>query len=397
MAPRQTAPSANDIRAQQLGMNMRARQFVLENAVDMWQPLPAQTQVAANPRGTVLSFNAKNVGLIKRFVAEVTGSFAQSAAETQTRTAFSASNIFSNIILTDLNNIQRINTTGWHMSALATARRQRAYGAAFTNDSPVLIGSNLIVNTLPSPITTVQSFRFFFEIPVSYSDTDLRGSIYAATTGANVNLQLTINPAFSVISTGNPTTAVFISSSTDLGTITNFSVTIYQNYLDQIPMDPKSNQPILPLIDMSYSYMMINTVMNGLAVNQENSIAYSNWRSFLSTMAIYDNFGSSSAAGADVNYWAIQVANSTNLIKWDPYMTALQTRLIIGDDFPGQVARTLYYFDHRVRPINTDQFGNTLLVMNPSQVQASTSQVLIGFEMMALQANVLNASSPARY
>lgn len=389
--------SAADIRAQQLSLNMRARQFVIENAVDMWQALPAQAQATANPRGVQFNYQARNVGLIKRFVIEASGTLLHAAAETLTRTGLSLANLFSNIILTDLNNIQRINTTGWHLYNLATARRQRAYGAAFTNDSPISQGSNANVIVAPSPITTVQTFRMFYEVPVSYSDTDLRGGIYAATTGANVSLQLTVNPNFVVASTGNPTQAVYISDGTDLGTITGLTITVYQNYLDQVPMDPRSNQPILPLIDMSYSYMMLNTVMSGLSANQENSYAYSNWRSFLSTFALYDNFGTGTAEQADVNYFSIQVANSTNLIKWDPYMTLLKTREIIGDDFVSENARALYYFDHRVRPINTDQFGNTLFVINPAQVQASTSQVLLGLEMMALQNNVLNASSPARF
>jgi hypothetical protein len=35
-------------------------------------------------------------------------------------------------------------------------------------------------------------------------------------------------------------------------------------------------------------------------------------------------------------------------------------------------------------------------VINPAQVQASTSQVLLGLEMMAIQDNIINATSPAR-
>lgn len=376
--------------------NLRARQFVLEKAIDMWQALPAQTPIG-EPRGQVLNFQAKNVGLIKRFVVEVSFSLTQTAAETHTRTAFGPANIFSNFTLTDLNNIQRINSTGWHMTFLATARRRQAIAAAFTNDSPVLMGSNFAVAVAPTPITTIQAIRFFFEIPVSYSDTDLRGAIYAATTGANVTLQMTINPNLVAVTGANPTLAVYLSSTAAIGTITLFTVTVYQNYLDQIPMDPNSGQPILPLIDMSYAYMCINTVLVGLAVNQENSIPYSNWRSFMSTTVVYDNFGSASLPGTDVAYWAIQVANSTNIIKWDPFMASFMTRTIIADDYPAVAARSVYYFDHRTRPINTDQFGNQLLVLNPSQVQAATSQVLVGFEMLALQNNVLNASSPAKY
>jgi hypothetical protein len=374
--------------------NMNARRLVLERTIDMWQPLPPITPVG-DPRGQVLNFQAKNVGLIKRFVVEVSFSLTQTAAETHTRTAFGPANIFSNITLTDLNNLQRINTTGWHLTFLGTARRQRAIAAAFTNDSPVLMGSNYPVAVAPSPITTIQAIRFFFEVPVSYSDIDLRGAIYAATTGANVNLQLTVNPTLVAATGANPTLAVYQSSTAATGTITLFTVTVYQNYLDQIPM--YDNRPILPLIDLSYAYMAINTVMIGLAVNQENSIAYSNFRDYMSTMAVYDNFGSASTPGTDVGYWAIQVANSTNVIKFDPFMSSFMTRTIIGDDFPAVAARSVYYFDHRTRPINTDQFGNQLLVINPSQVQAATSQVLIGFEMLALQNQIVGATSASKF
>lgn len=397
MAKSATAPASAANQPSPLAQNLAARQYVLDNAIDQWLQLPSQTAVG-NPRGQVYSFTARNVGLIKRFIIEVSGTIVQSASETLTRTAFGPANIFSNIILTDLNNIQRVNTAGWHLANIATARRQRAYAAAFTNDSPILIGNNINVAVMPSPVTTVQTFRFFYELPISYSDTDLRGAIYAATTGANVNIQLTVNPNFVVGSAGNPTTACYISSTTtDLGTVT-MTIAVYQNHLDQIPMDPNSNTPILPLIDLAYAYMLINTVLSGLSANQENNIAYSNWRSFMSTMVIYDDFGSGTANPATtINYFAIQVANSTNIIKWDPYMTALKTREIIGDDFPAQQARSMWYFDHRVRPINTDQYGNQLWIINPATVQASTSQVLIGFEMLATQNNILNASSPAKY
>lgn len=387
---KQTAPQRNPV-----ADNMMARQFVLEKAINMWTPLAPITPVG-DPRGQVLNIQAKNVGLIKRFIVEVSFNLAQSAAESFARTMMGPANIFSNFTLTDLNNIQRINTTGWHITLLATARRRQAFAAAFTNDSPVLMGSNIPVAVAPTPITTIQPVRFFFEIPVAYSDTDLRGAIYAATTGANVSLQMTVNASLVAATGVNPTLSVYQSSTAAVGTITGFTVTVYQNYLDQIPM-AQNNQPILPLIDMSYAYMLINTVLIGLAVGQENSLPYANWRSYMSTIVIYDNFGSASTPATDVNYWAIQVANSTNIIKWDPYMTALITRTYIADDMPAQTARSVYYFDHRDRPINTDQFGNQLFVLNPAQVQAATSQLLVGFEMLGLQNNIINASSPAKY
>jgi hypothetical protein len=370
--------------------NMMARNLVLERAVDMTQSIFAQT-LTGNPKGQVVNVPLRNVGLIKRLIVEISCTVSQAVAETLTRTALGPSNLLSQIVLTDLNNQTRINTTGWHMHMLATARRQAAYGAAFTNDSPVLIGSNVPVSVSPTPVTAAQTIRFFYEIPVAYSDYDLRGAIFANVVNATMNLQLTVNPNFVVASTGNPTLAGYISSSTDLGTLSNFTINVYQNYLDQLPQGEKG--AILPLYDLSTVYLLNNTVMTGLAANQDNPIPYANFRSFMSTFAIYDNFGSATAVGAETNYWSIQSANYTNIIKYDPYMAQLQTRNIINDDFPAQLARNTYYFDHRRKPINTIQYGNMQLIFNPAQVQASTSQVLIGFEALALQDQITQAGS----
>lgn len=371
--------------------NAMARQLVLDRAVDMTQSIFAQT-LTGNPKGQVVNVPLRNVGLIKRLIVEISFTISQAAAETLTRTMMGTSNVLSQVVLTDLNNQTRINTTGWHLHMLASARRQAAYGAAFTNDTPTGIGSNYPVIVGPTPVTTGQTVRMFYEIPVSYSDFDLRGAIFANVVNATMNLQLTVNPNIVVGSAGNPTLASYISSTTgDLGTLTNFTINVYQNYLDQLPQGEKG--AILPLYDISTVYLLNNTVMTGLAANQDNPIPYANFRSFMSTFAIYDNFGSSAALGTEINYWSIQSANYTNIIKYDPYMAQLQTRNIINDDFPAQLARSVYYFDHRRKPINTIQYGNMQLIMNPAQVQASTSQVLIGFEALALQDQITQAGS----
>lgn len=371
--------------------NAIARDTVLSRSVDMKQQIFTGTIAAANVRNTVLNVPVRNVGLIKRFIVEVSGAIVQAAAETLTRTAFNGANIFSQIVFTDLSNNTRIQTTGWHMHLLACARRQQVFGAAYTTDSPVLIGANTNVMTIPSPVTTTQNFRFFYEIPISYSDFDLRGSIYAGVVNATMNLQLTVNPNFVVASTGNPTEAVYISSSTDLGTINNFTVTVYQQYLDQLPM---TNQgPILPLMDLSTVYLLNNTVASAMVVNQDFSVPFANFRDFMSTIAIYDNFGGSAASGAELNYIALQSANYTNIWKMDPYALALQTRNIIGDDFPAQAARYTYYIDTRMKPITTIQYGNMELVWNFAAVQASTSALKVGYEALALQNQITQAGS----
>lgn len=372
-------------------MNMAARGLVLDRGVNMWQSIYTNT-LQGDPRGQVINVPIRNVGLIKRFVIEISGSIVQVGAETLTRTQMGAANVLSNITFTDLSNQTRINTAGWHMHMLATARRQMAYGAAFTNDSPTGIGSNFNVIVMPTPISTIQSFRMFYEVPLSYGDFDLRGSIYANVVNATMNLQLTVNPNFVVANTANPLLAVYQSSSAVVNqSISSFTINVYQNYLDQLPVT--QNGPVLPTLDLATAYLINNTVATGLAAGQDFAIPYANFRNFMSTFAIYDNFGTATALAADINYWSIQSANYTNIIKVDPFMSALMTRNIINDDFPGQQARGMYYFDHRTKPINTIQYGNMQLIMNPAQVQAATSQVLVGYEALALINQITQAGS----
>jgi hypothetical protein len=89
-------------------------------AIDMWQPQPVV--LPSNPQpGTVLTFNVRNVGLIKRLVfffkATITAS-----AQAQTLTPLGLANFISNVTMWDLGNNQRINTTGWHLTAVHRGR-----------------------------------------------------------------------------------------------------------------------------------------------------------------------------------------------------------------------------------------------------------------------------------
>jgi hypothetical protein len=371
-------------------MNMMARGAVLQQGVDMTQSIYSTT-ISGDPRGAVINVPIRNVGLIKKLVIEISGNIAQSAAETLTRTPFGIANLLSSVNFTDLSNQTRVNTSGWHLHFLASARRQMAYGAAFTNDAPMAMGNNFNVISAPASVTTVQPFRMFYEVPLAYGDMDLRGAIYANVVNATMNLQFTVNPNFVVGTGANPLLAGYISSTAATGVVSNLSINVYQNYLDQLPV--AKNGPILPLLDLAHAYLINNTVATGLSSGQDFAIPYANFRNFMSTFAIYDNFGTASAIGADVNYFSIQSANYTNIQKTDPFMTALMTRNIINDDFPSAAGRSTYYFDHRRKPINTIQYGNMQLIMNPNQVQTASSQVLVGYEAIALINMITQAGS----
>jgi hypothetical protein len=373
-------------------INMAARNAVLGSAIKMTQQIYSTT-LTGTAAGQVINVQPRNVGLITGFVIKVTANVAQSAAETQTLTTLGLANFFSNVTFTDLSNQQRINTTGWHLHMLASARRQSVFGAAFTNDSPNLgthatpsnFGSNFTVIYAAGSLTTVVPISMYYEVPLAYSDFDLRGAIYASVVSATMNLQLTVNPTFGVASTANPTNAVYISSTTALPLVTSVVITVYQQYLDQLPMG--KNGVILPILDLSTAYLLNNTTVTGLVANQDLPVPYANFRNFMSTCLIYDNAGVLNI-GSDVNYFALQSANYTNIFKIDPQTSALFTREIMLDDFP----KGCYYFDHRRRPISTVQYGNMSLVINPSAVTTGAS-VYLGYEALALINMVTQAGS----
>jgi hypothetical protein len=62
-------------------------------------------------------------------------------------------------------------------------------------------------------------------------------------------------------------------------------------------------------------------------------------------------------------------------LKVDPITLALMSRNILGDDPP----KGMYYLDFRDRPIDTNQYGNMQLIINPATAGA-VSVALLGWE-----------------
>jgi hypothetical protein len=116
-------------------------------------------------------------------------------------------------------------------------------------------------------------------------------------------------------------------------------------------------------------------------------VNYTNFRTFLSTVAEYNNGGALNP-GTDVNNINIQVANQAYTYLTSPWMTGLLTRGLIGDDFPP----AFYYVDHREKPIITNNVGNTQLIFNPTTAAAGAT-LNVYWEMLSVLNQVLSASS----
>ena len=373
--------------------NANAQQTVLALARPMIQQFGLMASVAADDatQGNTYTQVLQNVGLNTKLTIECTFSLRCVGAEVLNKTAFGAMNFLSNITLTDLSNYQRVNTYGQHLFLLNSLRNQMVYGSAYQNDSPVNMSSTWTVNNAPGVIigTGKQVCRVFYEVPLAYHEYDLRGAIYAQVTSAQWRLAVTVNPNF-IVASGTTDTlyAGYISTTAAVGHLSNVTIAVYQHYLDQIPPGP-NGMPVLPLLSLAWNYLILNAPQTGILQGNDFPVQYANFRTFLSTIAIFDNAGTFNT-GSDVAYVGIQVANQTFLEKLDPYMAASKARKYFSDDPPPGV----YVFEHRRWPIVTNQFGNTQFVLNASNVNAGASLQMY-YEMLSVQAQAINAGSLA--
>lgn len=387
---RQNTPnSGGNAAANVQQQNAVARQIILMNAANMLQIISSGSITNPGSSANVINVSPRLVGLAKRFIVKLTATVQNTdAVNDLTLTQLGPANLLSAVQFNDLSNNIRIQTTGWHLHMISSAKRQGCFGASYVNDSPINFGSNFNVISAPQSIpaggSNTGTVNMFYEVPLSYSDTDLRGAIYLNVTNATANLQLTFNPS-PVIGAGADATLGVYSGGT--GVITNITYTIYQNYLDQLPQ--AQGGVILPINDIATVYLLNNTTQQGIVANQDFPVPYANFRDFLSTFAIFDNGGTLNV-GSDVNYWALQAANYVNLFKIDPTMSALMSRNMISSDWP----KGMYYFSHRDKPLSTMQYGNQELVLNASQVN-SGAKLLMGYEQFAMIGVIGQAGSLA--
>jgi len=369
--------------------NANARNAILANGVERLQQIYSQGINPANQ--TLLNIAPQNVGLIRGFLIKVEGEITNGGGGTLTRTQFGAANVLKNIGFTDTNNQVRHQTQGWHLNLINSARQPMVFGGAYSPNVPVNYGNNFSVMVAPSTIaTTVSSaVQMYYYLPISYGRYDLRGAMWAGVVNAVAQLNLEINPT-PCVNAGDPTLAVYAGGAGGVWkAATNVTVTVWQDYIDQIPMMPanQGGQPILPQLDIQTLYQLNTTVMTGMTAGQDFGIPFANFRNFLSTVVRYDNAGVENV-GTDVAYFALQTANSSNIWKYGPEEAALFARTTFMADPPAAT----YYFDSRAKAIATDQFGNTQITFNASAVTAG-AQLMIGYEYFSQASQVVFAGS----
>lgn len=386
-------------------LNSVARQLIKARAVKMTQPIFSQTYTASGTSNIsnsqpVVSVNPRNVGLIKGFWVKISATITNGSAVLINLSDIGPANILSQIQFNDLNNNTRIQTTGWHINVLNSMKARRAFGSSLVRttgfDSAEKYGANFAGQiTAPATIAAAATGTviMWYWVPLAYSDDDLRGSVYANVVNATMQLNLTFTPT-PVVATGtDSTSALYVGNaagSTALAVISAATVTVYQSYLDQLPVG--NGAVILPVLDLATIYDIKNTAVTAVVANQDFPIQYANFRDFLSTTMIYVNTAATGARsdGSDINYLALQSANFTNIFKKDPGLIALETRNHLGSDLPPG----MYYFGSREKPISTVQYGNMQLVLN-ALTAGTGAYALMGYESFALVQTLNMAGSLA--
>jgi hypothetical protein len=358
--------------------NQLARAAIQAQALEMVQQIFSSTATLASQSS--INVPVRNVGLLRGFWVEVSAVMSV-ASGTANLTAFGPANLVSSFVFYDLNNNVRHQTTGWHVAFLDSIRKQQPYSWGFSVGGPISYGPNWAQNTVAAPSTlpttapSTPNVKMLYYIPVSYTKDDLRGAVYMGVTNATATLQINLNTNAFVASGVDATSAVYQGGTTPAWG--NATVTVYQDYLDQLPVG-SNGAPILPLLDLSTVYELKSTVLTGLVANNDFPIPYSNFRQFISTFMIFDNGGTLNV-GSDINYLALQAANFTFMRKTDANLWQSWARDMLGTDFPDGV----YYLDTRRMPLNTNQYGNLQLILNASSVNSGAA-VLMGYEDFAM-------------
>lgn len=364
-------------------INRAQRDAVLANAVPMKQLIQSVSVVPAQQ--STINIQPRNVGLIKGFLIEVSGTVTNGATDAATRTQFGAANMVRNFQFTDLNNNVRVNCPGWALALLDSARQGWGYGGTYANNIPMGYGNNFNVMAAPASVAaaTDAAVKMTYYLPLAYSGEDLRGAIYAAVVSATMNLQINLNTT-PFVGAGDSLEAIYSGNANGVWKAeTPITINVYQLYWDQLPV--LNGGPVLPMLDLNTIYELKQTTLTGMAVSQDFPVPYANFRDFLSTTVVFDNGGSFNF-GTDVNYWSLTSANFTNLFKVSPEIAALEARQTFMTDLPGGC----YHFSHRERPINTISFGNMELNLNAKTVN-SNAKLLAFFEAFA-QVNQLMSS-----
>lgn len=185
-------------------------------------------------------------------------------------------NLLKNVRLVDDQGVVRINAPGQHIWALNSVRKN----SLEYRDTGVMFSSPAIPTAIGA-----QTVQFFMDVPISYSDSDLRGAIRGDVAG---DIYLNIDWGNLLFNFGDSDTLYTGAAGTGV-TLINGTVNVFQRYL-------QSDQ-ILPTEVQQIHYIEGGLrISDGLVANSEKLINYIINRRSIAVMMTYVNNGAMAAA-----------------------------------------------------------------------------------------------------
>src|SRR5262249_21186056 len=160
-----------------------ARAMIKMRSVEMMQPIFSGNFVpATTPTVTIIP---RNVGLILGFYIKVVHTISNGSTVQLNLTDFGPLNALAQIQFNDLNNVTRIQSSGWHIGLINSVKHRRPFGSTLVQttgiDSPTKYGDNFTSDISASATIAASgtgTVTMWYFVPLAYSNDDLRGAVY---------------------------------------------------------------------------------------------------------------------------------------------------------------------------------------------------------------------------
>lgn len=384
-------PQAPQTQITPADQNRLARDLIFAKAKPILQQVVTQAFAAPVAGQNTLSVRPLPIGFLRRFIVVVTGTLNNTGAGALTLSKNGNDNLLSNITFTDFTGNPRHNASGRAFGYVEACKYGRVPGAAYTTDSPSGYGSIIASNVAPATINNASAATVtrVYEIPIMVdTGKNMAGGMWLGVNNQSCSLNLTINPNPVVLATADNLAAVYTAGAGGTGTLTNVTITVFQDYWNNVPEDPKTGQPILPMNDIGTAYMITET-NSGLAfaANQPAQWNFPTFSKLLGTYFAYNNGGVTLNPGTDLSQVSLVVSNYSIIKQYTPQTLSRVTRDTVNADLPaGQ-----YALQSRMHNLDVSQYPSLQLQITPITAAAG-SYALITTELLRPMQYMASAS-----
>lgn len=384
----QQAASGSQNKMTPAQQNAAARSLIWGTAKPILQQVTSKAFGTITPgTPTTVVVNPLQIGFVRRFIVEITGTITNTTAGVAlAKTANGTSNLLKNVTFNDFTGNPRHNCSGRSIDYVEAFKYGRIPGAAYTTDNTEGYGSNYGSNVGPNLTvsgggTPSGTFTRVFEIPIMQDcGQQMAGGLWLGTNNQTTLLTLTLQDTMVVPSTGDPLTAVLQGSSAGAITFTqtNFTVTVWQEYWNNVPVD-KNSDPILPGLDITTAYMITET-NSGLTFSAGNPASWNfpTFSKLLGTYFCFDNGANALNAGTDISAIQLVVSNYSIIRQYNPISLSRITRDIVGADMPSGS----YGVASRMHPFDVSQYPSLQLQITPTGTINAGTYSLITTELL---------------